>query len=310
MPNLLKDKVAIVTGGAGGLGRAVCIALAEQGAKVVVNDIGAALDGAGAAHGPADKVVEEIKAKGGHAVASYDSVTTMQGGEAIVKTAVEKFGRLDILVHTAGIIRDRMVFNMTEQEFDAVIQVHLKGFFTVSRFASMVFRQQRNGRIIGFTSTSGLFGNVGQVNYGAAKDGIAGFIRGAALDLGKYGVTVNGIAPVAETRMTAIPESAMQARERAGISTTQAAREIPWPKRLPEDVAPAVVFLCTDAAKNINGQFLWVQAGMISLLSNPTMYRNMKKGGRWTFEEIALLFPQTIGKDLVNPAPPQPAQPK
>jgi NAD(P)-dependent dehydrogenase (short-subunit alcohol dehydrogenase family) len=310
MPNLLKDKVAIVTGGAGGLGRAVCIGLAEQGAKVVVNDVGASLDGSGAAHGPADKVIEEIKAKGGQAIASYDSVTTMQGGEAIVRTAVEQLGRLDILVHTAGIIRDRMVFNMTEQEFDAVIQVHLKGFFTVSKFASMVMRQQRSGRIIGFTSTSGLFGNVGQVNYGAAKDGIAGFIRGAALDLGKYGVTVNGIAPVAETRMTAIPESAMQAREKAGITTTQGSKEVPWPKRVPEDVAPAVVFLCTDAAKNINGQFLWVQAGMISLLSNPTMYRNMKKSGRWTFEEIALLFPQTIGKDLVNPAPPQAAQGK
>lgn len=310
MPNLLKDKVAIVTGGAGGLGSTVCLALAEQGAKVVVNDIGTGLDGTGTSHGPADKIVDQIKHKGGHAVANYDSITTMQGGEALVKTAIEKLGRLDIVVHTAGILRDRMVFNMSEQEFDAVIQVHLKGFFTVNRFASMVFRQQRSGRIIGFTSTSGLFGNVGQVNYGAAKDGIAGFIRGAALDLGKYGVTVNGIAPVAETRMTTIPDSAMQARGKAGISTTQASKDVPWPKRVPEDVAPAVVFLCTDAAKNINGQFLWVQAGQISLLSNPTMYRNMKKGGRWTFEEIALLFPQTIGKDLVNPAPPAPTQAK
>ena len=160
------------------------------------------MDGSGDSATPADEVVNEIKAAGGEAVSNYDSVVTMDGGENIVKTALDNFGKIDIAVAVAGILRDRMLFNMTEEEWDAVIAVHLKGTFTVTKAASILFRQQRSGRIITFSSTSGLYGNSGQANYGAAKDGIAGFTRAVARDLGRYGVTVNSISPGANSRMT------------------------------------------------------------------------------------------------------------
>jgi NAD(P)-dependent dehydrogenase (short-subunit alcohol dehydrogenase family) len=158
--------------------------MAAEGAKMVVNDLGGAVDGSGNSSSPADDVVDEIKAAGGDAVANYDSVSTMEGGENIVKTAIDNFGKLDIVVTPAGILRDRMVFNMTEQEWDDVIAVHLKGTFTVTKFACILFRQQRSGNIITFSSTSGLYGNSGQANYGAAKDGIAGYTRAIARDMG------------------------------------------------------------------------------------------------------------------------------
>src|SRR3990172_2871167 len=164
MPGILDGKVAIVTGGGRGSGRGVSLALAEAGAEVVVNDLGGAVDGTGASKSPADEVVKEIKAKGGTAVPNYDSVATMQGGEKIVKTAVDSFGRLDIVVTPAGILRDRMVFNMTEEEWDTVIAVHLKGKYSIVKPASIVFRQQKAGRIITFTSVSGLYGYSGQAN--------------------------------------------------------------------------------------------------------------------------------------------------
>ena len=200
MANLLNDKVAIVTGAGRGIGRGVAHLMAAEGAKVVVCDLGVNVDGSGADLSIADAVVSEIREAGGEAVACTENVATMDGGEKIVQTALDNFGKLDIVVTVAGILRDRMVFNMSEQEWDDVIAVHLKGTFSVVRNAAVLFRQQRSGRIITFSSTSGLYGNSGQANYGAAKDGIAGFTRVAARDLGRYGVTANSISPSAQTR--------------------------------------------------------------------------------------------------------------
>jgi hypothetical protein len=285
---ILKDKVAVITGSGRGIGRGIAKLMAEEGAKVVVNDLGGAGDGTGSSRGPADEVVEEIRAAGGTAVANYDSVATVEGGQRIIQTALDNFGRLDIVVNNAGILRDRMIFNMTEEEWDAVIAVHLKGHFCVTKPASIIFRQQRSGRIINFSSTSGLIGNAGQANYGAAKAGIAGFTRVLALDLGKYGVTANVIAPNAATRMVAsIP----------GVDMSRAPH--------PDDVAPMVVFLASDDAANVNGQTFYVSGGIISLFSNPGPVRTITKNGRWTVEEIARIFPSTLGMELINPAPAQ-----
>src|SRR3989304_3972921 len=230
MGDRFKDKVAVVTGGGRGIGRGVCLLLAEEGAKVVVNDPGVNTDGTGFDQGPADQVAQEIRAKGGTAVPSFDSVVTMDGGENIIKTALDNFGRLDILITPAGILRDRMVFNMTEEEWDAVIATHRKGHFTVIKPASVLLRQQRYGRIVTFSSVSGLVGNSGQANYGAAKAGIAGLTRVVARDLGRYGVTTNCIAPGAMTRMVAqVPESAPQLRAHRGMAAPARATPPPPP---------------------------------------------------------------------------------
>ena len=216
---LLQDKVAIVTGAGRGIGRGVARLMAAEGASVVVCDLGVNVDGSGVDVAVAQQVADEIAADGGRAVACTESVATMDGGERIVQTAVDNFGNLDIVVTVAGILRDRMVFNMTEQEWDDVLAVHLKGTFTVVKHASILFRQQRSGRIITFSSTSGLYGNSGQANYGAAKDGIAGFTRVCARDLGRYGVTANAISPSASTRMTtSVPDEARALRSARGIA--------------------------------------------------------------------------------------------
>jgi NAD(P)-dependent dehydrogenase (short-subunit alcohol dehydrogenase family) len=216
MAGRLEGRVAIVTGAGRGIGRGEALLLAQQGARVIVNDFGGSTGGEGGDASPADDVVKEIKKMGGDAAANYGNVASAEDGEAMVKQALDAFGRLDILVNNAGILRDRMVFNMTEAEWDAVIAVHLKGHFTVTRPASMVFRQQRSGRIVNTSSESGL-GNMGQVNYSAAKEGIVGLTRTLALDLGKYGVTANAIRPRAATRLTLSPEmeAARQRSEQA-----------------------------------------------------------------------------------------------
>ncbi len=302
MTNRVKDKVAVVTGSGRGIGRGIALLLAEEGAKVVVNDLGGELDGTGSALGPADDVVAEIQKRGGTAVANYDSVATMEGGERIIQTAVDNFGRIDILVCVAGILRDRMIFNMTEEEWDDVINVHLKGTFTCVKYATILMRQQRSGRIICFTSTSGLWGTSGQANYGAAKDGIAGLVRCVSQDMAKYGVTCNAISPHASTRMTQTDE-VLKARE---IRMARGMVEFEEDDPEPEDLAPAVVYLASDEAANFNGEILHLSGGLIGLMSHPEEVRTIRKEGRWTSDEIARAFPMVIGRELVNPAPPQP----
>ncbi len=304
MGDLLKDKVAVITGAGRGIGRGVAKLMAEEGAKVVVADLGVNVDGSGQDDSPAAQVVREIQDTGGTAVACYENVALMEGGERIVQSAIDNFGKLDIVVTPAGILRDRMVFNMTEQEWDDVIAVHMKGTFTVVKHASILFRQQRSGRIITFSSTSGLIGNSGQANYGAAKDGIAGFTRVVARDLGRYGVTANAISPAADTRMTGtVSEESRAIRAQRGIAGAGVRSEM---RRDPEDIAPFVTWLASDEAGHVNGHVFHVAGGMVGLMNEPEPVKTIHKEGRWDVEEIIRLFPQTLGVELINPAPAQP----
>ena len=304
----LEGKVAVVTGSGRGIGRGIALLFAREGARVVVNDPGVNTDGSGHDNGPADQVVAEIKAAGGTAVANYDSVAQAEGGERIITTAVDAFGRIDILVNNAGILRDRMIFNMAEQEWDDVIAVHLKGHFNCTKPASILMRQQRYGRIVNFSSTSGIIGNPGQANYGAAKSGVAGFTRVVAKDLGRYGVTCNAIAPGALTRMTqAVPDAARELRARAGITGAAANRPPAVPQlRDPEYIAPMVAYLCTDDAWNINGQIFHVAGGNVGLAHHPTPMRTLWKPAMWTLDELAVAVPHQLMTGIPNPAPPPP----
>lgn len=299
--NRLVGKVAVVTGAGRGIGRGVAKLLASQGAAVVVADVGASLDGDGEDMTPAAKVVEEISELGGRAVASYHSVATIEGGANIVKTAIEQFGRLDIVVTAAGILRDRMLFNMSEQEWDDVMGVHLKGTFSVVQPASKIFKEQGSGRIVTFSSVSGLYGYGGQANYGAAKDAIAGFTRVVAKDLARHGVTANAISPGAQTRMTdSIPDSTKDMRKGEFLSAPEGTLTTE-----PDQVAPMIAWLASDQAADVTGRIFHTVGNRISLMNSPEQGRSIYKAGRWTVEELAGVFPETIGMDLVNPAPPQ-----
>jgi len=248
---LLDGKVAIVTGAGGGLGRSHALLLAKHGAAVVVNDLGGSRDGTGGGSSMADTVVEEIKAAGGQAVANYGSVTDADAGDAMVKSAVDNFGRLDILINNAGILRDKSFKNMDDSMWDAVIDVHLRGTYLVTKAAWKQFLAQNDGgRIINTSSTSGLIGNFGQANYGAAKAGIAGFTRVLALEGRKSKITVNTLAPAAYSRMTEdlMPEAAGDALA-------------------PEKVSPPIVWLCTDDAAGITGRQFCVRGNRVALLS-------------------------------------------
>ena len=303
MAEMLNGKVAIITGSGRGIGRAIAKKMAAEGASVVVVDPGVNVDGSGADTSVAAQVVAEIKAAGGNAVACMESVTTMEGGEKIVQTAVDSFGKLDIVVTCAGILRDRMIFNMSEEEWDDVIAVHLKGTFTVVKNACILMRQQRSGRIITFSSESGLIGNSGQANYGAAKSGIAGFTKVVAKDMGRYGVTCNAIAPRASTRMIAdIPDSAAEIRARSGVAPISGEQDLP--NLDPDHIAPFVCYLATDFADNINGQTFLVYGDTISLMSQPRPQKSIyEPAGTWNLDALSSMARDVLTKDIYNPAP-------
>ena len=302
---MLAGRVAVVTGAGRGIGRGVAMALAAAGAKVVVNDFGVNVDGTAPSSGPAFDVVREIERAGGEAVASPESVADWEGARRIIGTALERYGQLDVLVTCAGILRDRMVFNMIEEEWDAVIAVHLKGTFNCLRHACTHMRDRRYGRIITFSSGSGLFGNPGQANYGSAKSAIGGLTKVAARDLGKYGITVNAIAPVAGTRMTVNEEvrRARTLRRQQGIQRED--RGVAQIEELdPDDIAPMVVYLASEYAKDVNGQFFLCFGNSVALVSQPRPVKTLYKAeGNWTLDELDLLVPTTVAEGLVNPAP-------
>jgi NAD(P)-dependent dehydrogenase (short-subunit alcohol dehydrogenase family) len=278
---LLEGKVAIVTGAGRGLGRSHALALAANGASVVVNDIGGATDGTGTDRHPASEVVEAIQAAGGAAAADFNDVSTFDGAGSMLETALEQFGKVDVLVNNAGNLRDRMLVNMTEQEWDAVIAVHLKGHFAPSRLVAAHWREaHKRGehglrRIINTSSPSGIFGNVGQTNYGAAKAGIAAFTVIAAMELRRYGVTVNAIAPNARTRMT---EDLITDEPGSGPDGFDAYD--------PANISPLVVALASDAAQDVTGECFLVSGGSIGFVAPWTVRTMVKRSRRWSPEEI------------------------
>ncbi len=318
MGDLLKDKVAVVTGSGRGLGRAFVMGLADEGAKVVVNDLGIEMDASGASRGPADDVVAEIRQRGGTAVANYDSVATPEGGENIINTAVENFGKIDILVNNAGVLRDRMIFNLSDEDWDIVIKTHLYGQFYCCRAACRLMRQQRSGRIINVSSIGGggpaPLANPGQTNYTAAKAGVIGLTRTLALEMGRYGVTCNILFPAARTRMSWNPalEAAWKKRveEGTGDAGDLGLDALGKGEALPEDVAPMVAYLASDAASNINGCVFHVMGKAIHQYSAMEPIKSMFSRDRWTVAEILEFFPQSIGRGIVNPAPPLPPKEK
>jgi NAD(P)-dependent dehydrogenase (short-subunit alcohol dehydrogenase family) len=293
---LLKGRVAIVTGAGRGVGRAVALDFARAGAKVVVNDAGVTLQGGASDERPADEVVREIRDQGGQAVASYDSVASFSAAERIVGTAVESFGSLDVVVNNAGIIRDRTLLKMSEEDFDAVIAVHLKGTFNICRHSAPVMRDRGYGRIVNMTSAAGLKGNFGQANYSAAKAAIVGLTMTLAMELGRYGITVNAFAPRATTRMTgAIPSTHDPVKSR-GEETA------------PEHNAPFVTFLASEAARGITGQIFGKGApapdryGFV-IFAYPREAAEMVREAPWTADEVAEQFASSLGPHLQVRAP-------
>ena len=304
MGNRLEGKVAIVTGGGGGIGRGVCRLLAEEGASVVVYDVGGAVDGTGTSTGPADEFVSEIKENGGVAVSNYDTIATMEGAGKLVQAAIDNFGRVDILMHVAGILRDRMVFNMTEEGWDAVLSVHLYGAFNTVKQVVPHLIEQRSGRIIIFSSGSGL-GNSGQTNYAAAKEGQVGFVRSLSRELAPFNITVNAVYPGGDTRMTgSIPDSALEIRAQRGISSrrTVPTKEL-WEPRHPDRNAPKAVYLCTDAAENITGEVIGTSGPPMTLYTPRHVSRVIHSDTAWTLDQLEVMMPNAITDGIPNPAP-------
>jgi len=299
-------RVVIVSGAGRGIGRAHALEFARQGARVVVNDLGAEVDGTGSSTGPAGTVVDEIRSLGAEAVANGDDVSDDEGAGRLVRAAIETFGRLDVVVNNAGILRDKMLVNMAPDEWDAVIRVHLRGTFGPSRHAAAYWRElakageEVDARIINTSSPSGIYGNVGQTNYGAAKAGIAAFTVIAALELARYGVTVNAIAPVALTRMT----------ENLGPGPRRELPEGEWSPADPANVAPLVVWLGSGESRGITGRVFNVRGGAISVAEGWSAGPGVDKGSRWDPDELGAVIPGLVaeaapnaGMDGVRPAP-------
>jgi NAD(P)-dependent dehydrogenase (short-subunit alcohol dehydrogenase family) len=282
---LLDGRVAVITGSGRGIGREFALSMASEGAKVVVNDVGVSLDGRGSEEDPAANVCKEIEALGGEAAPNYDSVTDFAGAERIIGTAIENFGKVDILVNNAGIVRDRTLVKMSEEDFDAVLAVHLKGAFNCARHAAPLMKDQGYGRIINISSSAGLRGNFGQTNYGAAKAAMMGLTFVWSMELGRYGVTVNAVAPAGGTRMTA------SLYERSGRT------EVP-PEQDPALNAPLVTFLASERAGHVNGQILGRTDYAFTLFQHPKQVAWMWRDGGWTPELVAEYFDQMLGQHL------------
>jgi NAD(P)-dependent dehydrogenase (short-subunit alcohol dehydrogenase family) len=292
----LEGKVAIVTGAGRGIGRSEALLLAAEGAAVVVNDLGSATDGRGSDLGPASDVAAEIEAAGGRSTSDGNDISTWKGGEAVVRHAIDTFGRLDILVCNAGIVRDRMIFNLEEDDLDTVIRVHVKGHVAPARFASSYWREQAkvtgasvDGRLVFTSSHVGLFGNAGQLTYGAAKAAIAMLGITTAKELARYGVTVNTICPGAKTRLVEalFPEDAPA----EGFDPLS-----------PDNIAPLVAYLCTEDAAHISGQVFGINAGSVELLQGWASAGTIDIGRRWTVDELTDRLPELFGDR--SPGPP------
>jgi len=298
----LLGKVAIVTGAGRGIGRAEAMLLAREGAKVVVNDTGGSTQGEGLDESVTSQVVKEIKAGGGEAVVNNDSVASMDGGARIVKTALDTFGRLDILINNAGNARPRVIYNLSEEDWDAVIAVHLKGTFAVTRAAAPIFREQRSGVIVNTGSESGL-GHLGQSNYSAAKEGIIGFTRTVARDLGRFNVRCNAIRPRSASRLAT--EETMQAMLKTqemlgGPVLGHSMIDRSFMDNKPEQVAAVAVWLCTDAAANVNGRDFLVGGDVVGLFSEPEVVRALCRDGGWDLDSLDKMGPKELTAGLRN----------
>ncbi|MGH7814764.1 MAG: SDR family oxidoreductase [Candidatus Binataceae bacterium] len=295
---LLEGKVAVITGAGRGIGREEALLLAKQGAKVVVNDLGGHFDGTGQSRSPAEDVVKEIRAAGGEAVANFESVTDFKAAKRIVECAVDNFGKLSIMVNNAGILRDRMIFNMSEEDWDAVVAVHLKGTFNLARHSCTYWREQHkagnqlNGRLINTASDSGLLGNAGQSNYGAAKAAVAAMAIIVDREMSRYGATANAIAPVARTRLTvdATPATAAGMQMKSGD----------WDPFNPAHIAPLVAWLASDDAKDVHGEIFRVGMGNVWLMQGWHSVAKVSKRGMWDPAELGAKLKEELAKGVTK----------